>query len=103
MNALLAIAVVNIPFFARSVRGAGNAPGAAGVDPVTAAADHHIDVARAIMIGDSAKDIACARNAGCGMGVLVKTGDYSTAAAALCRTIRNRRGVFCCSVSYHCW
>ncbi len=50
---------------------------------LTAAVDHHIDLARAVMIGDSATDIACARNAGCGMAVLVKTGDYPAAAAAL--------------------
>lgn len=48
-----------------------------------AAADHGIDLSRAVMIGDSAKDIACARNAGCGTAILVKTGDYPKAAAAL--------------------
>ena len=35
---------------------------------------HNIDLSTSIMVGDSAKDIACARNAGCGMAVLVKTG-----------------------------
>ena len=34
-----------------------------------------IDLAGAAMIGDSAKDIECARNAGCGSAVLVKTGN----------------------------
>jgi D-glycero-D-manno-heptose 1,7-bisphosphate phosphatase len=50
---------------------------------LSAAADHHIDLARAVMIGDSAKDIACARNAGCGTAVLVKTGDYPKAVSLL--------------------
>jgi phosphoglycolate phosphatase-like HAD superfamily hydrolase len=35
------------------------------------------------MIGDSAKDIECARNAGCGQTVLVKTGNGSTAEGEL--------------------
>jgi len=30
-------------------------------------------------VGDSAKDIECARNAGCGKAVLVKTGKYDEA------------------------
>ena len=33
-----------------------------------------IDLASAAMVGDSARDIECARNAGCGYAVLVKTG-----------------------------
>lgn len=48
-----------------------------------AATDHRIDLSRAVMIGDSAKDIACARNAGVGQAVLVKTGDFEKAAAGL--------------------
>ena len=36
---------------------------------------YDIDLADAVMIGDSAKDIECARNAGCGTAVLVKTGN----------------------------
>ncbi|MFH1980953.1 MAG: D-glycero-beta-D-manno-heptose 1,7-bisphosphate 7-phosphatase [Pseudomonadota bacterium] len=48
-----------------------------------AAAERGIDLSRAVMIGDSAKDIFCARNAGCGRSVLVKSGDYPKAAAAL--------------------
>ncbi len=36
---------------------------------------YSIDLADAVMIGDSAKDIECARNAGCGKAVLVKTGN----------------------------
>ena len=36
---------------------------------------HDIDLSRTIMVGDSAKDIECARNAGCGTNILVKTGN----------------------------
>ncbi len=36
---------------------------------------YNIDLTDAVMIGDSAKDIECARNAGCGTAVLVKTGN----------------------------
>ncbi|HAO22784.1 MAG: D-glycero-beta-D-manno-heptose-1,7-bisphosphate 7-phosphatase [Desulfobacteraceae bacterium IS3] len=35
---------------------------------------YDIDIAHAVMVGDSAKDIECARQAGCGQAVLVKTG-----------------------------
>ena len=35
---------------------------------------YSIDLADATMVGDSAKDIACGRNAGCGRTVLVKSG-----------------------------
>ncbi len=35
---------------------------------------YNIDLSNAIMVGDSAKDIECACNAGCGKNVLVKTG-----------------------------
>jgi D-glycero-D-manno-heptose 1,7-bisphosphate phosphatase len=35
---------------------------------------YSIDLASSIMIGDSVRDIACARNAGCGQAILVKTG-----------------------------
>ncbi len=34
-----------------------------------------IDLSSAVMIGDSVKDIECARNAGCAAAVLVKTGN----------------------------
>ena len=37
------------------------------------------------MIGDSAKDIECARNAGCAAAVLVKTGNAMKALATLAR------------------
>lgn len=36
---------------------------------------YRIDIATSVMVGDSAKDIECARNAGCGYAVLVKTGN----------------------------
>jgi D-glycero-D-manno-heptose 1,7-bisphosphate phosphatase len=35
---------------------------------------YSVDLADSIMVGDSAKDIACGRNAGCGRTVLVKSG-----------------------------
>jgi len=37
--------------------------------------NHNIDRSTAIMIGDSARDIECAQNAGCGLSILVKTGN----------------------------
>jgi D-glycero-D-manno-heptose 1,7-bisphosphate phosphatase len=40
---------------------------------------YRIDIATTCMIGDSAKDIECARRAGCGYAVLVKTGNGKTA------------------------
>lgn len=40
---------------------------------------YRIDIATSVMVGDSAKDIECARNAGCGYAVLVKTGNGSEA------------------------
>lgn len=36
---------------------------------------YKIDLETSIMVGDSAKDIECARNAGCGSAILVKTGN----------------------------
>jgi D-glycero-D-manno-heptose 1,7-bisphosphate phosphatase len=36
---------------------------------------YRIDITASVMVGDSAKDIECARNAGCGHAVLVKTGN----------------------------
>jgi D-glycero-D-manno-heptose 1,7-bisphosphate phosphatase len=36
---------------------------------------YQIDLEMSIMVGDSAKDIECARNAGCGSAILVKTGN----------------------------
>ncbi len=40
---------------------------------------HGIDLSLAGMVGDSAKDIACARNAGVRHAVLVKTGNFAKA------------------------
>lgn len=40
---------------------------------------HGIDLSLAGMVGDSAKDIACARRAGVGFAVLVKTGNFAKA------------------------
>ena len=42
---------------------------------VQAQAKYRIDLSDAAMIGDSAKDIECARNAGCRRAVLVRTGN----------------------------
>jgi len=44
---------------------------------------HHIDLRAAVMVGDSAKDIECARNAGCRAAVLVRTGNGIAAEKAL--------------------
>ena len=44
---------------------------------------HAIRAQEAIMVGDSAKDIECARNAGCAAAVLVKTGNGIAAKAEL--------------------
>jgi D-glycero-D-manno-heptose 1,7-bisphosphate phosphatase len=40
---------------------------------------YRIDLETSIMVGDSVKDIECARNAGCGTAILVKTGNGITA------------------------
>jgi len=44
---------------------------------------YRIDLSRASMIGDSAKDIECAKQSGCGFALLVKTGNYTEAAQIL--------------------
>jgi D-glycero-D-manno-heptose 1,7-bisphosphate phosphatase len=44
---------------------------------------YDIDLSDAVMVGDSAKDIECARNAGCGTNVLVQTGNGLSAVATL--------------------
>jgi len=41
--------------------------------------NHGIDLAAACMVGDSAKDIECARRAGVGHALLVKTGNFDKA------------------------
>jgi D-glycero-D-manno-heptose 1,7-bisphosphate phosphatase len=40
---------------------------------------YDVDLQTAVMVGDSAKDIECAHNAGCWKTVLVKTGDFAKA------------------------
>ena len=40
---------------------------------------HHIDLSTTVMVGDSAKDIECAKRAGCGKTILVKTGNGAAA------------------------
>ena len=44
-----------------------------------AAEKYHIDLTDAVMVGDSGKDIECARNAGCGLAILVRTGNIDAA------------------------
>jgi len=44
---------------------------------------YSIDLKDAVMVGDSAKDIECARNAGCGKTILVKTGNGAKAEKTL--------------------
>lgn len=44
---------------------------------------HGIDLARSVMVGDSAKDMDCGRNAGCAKVLLVSTGNGEKALAAL--------------------
>jgi histidinol-phosphate phosphatase family protein len=46
---------------------------------------HSVEVKKTLMIGDSAKDIECARNAGCAAAVLVKTGNGMRALDILAR------------------
>lgn len=49
---------------------------------------YRIDLARSFMVGDSTKDILCARNAGCAKAILVKTGNGIRAWAELSRNLR---------------
>lgn len=44
-----------------------------------AAQKHQVDIKAAVMVGDSAKDVECARNAGCKHTVLVQTGSGTAA------------------------
>lgn len=46
---------------------------------------YQIDLNRSFTVGDSAKDILCARNAGCAKAILVKTGNGAMALAELSR------------------
>lgn len=49
---------------------------------------YDIRLETAVMIGDSVKDIECARNAGCGTAILVRTGNGSDAETVLNRQNR---------------
>ena len=53
-----------------------------------AAAKHGIDLSRSVMVGDSAKDIECAINAGCAATVLVQTGNGVQA-----RVVLDQKGI----------
>jgi D-glycero-D-manno-heptose 1,7-bisphosphate phosphatase len=44
---------------------------------------YQIDLTAAVMVGDSAKDIECARRAGCGRAILVKSGQKDDVEADL--------------------
>ncbi len=44
---------------------------------------YDIDLSDAVMVGDSVKDIECARNAGCGRSILVRTGNGLSAIKTL--------------------
>ncbi len=46
---------------------------------------YHIDIQDTIMIGDSARDIECARNAGCKQAILVQTGNILEARQLLAK------------------
>ena len=48
-----------------------------------AARKYKIDLSSAFMVGDSAKDIECALNAGCGHTILVRTGNGEQAGPSL--------------------
>ena len=50
-----------------------------------AAAKYGLNLATTVFVGDSARDILCARHAGCGKTVLVQTGNGPTAAKTLAR------------------
>jgi len=50
---------------------------------------YQIALADAVMIGDSAKDVECARNAGCGRSILVRTGNGVQAESVLAK-----KGIF---------
>lgn len=46
---------------------------------------YDLDLSSAVMVGDSAKDILCAKQAGCRAAILVRTGNYKAAEALLAR------------------
>jgi D-glycero-D-manno-heptose 1,7-bisphosphate phosphatase len=49
-----------------------------------AQADYGLDLSETCVVGDSLKDVACARRAGCGKVILVRTG-HGAEAEGLCR------------------
>ena len=52
-----------------------------------AARAYGIDISATPMVGDSAKDVLCARKAGCKQAILVKTGNYPAARESLHKEI----------------
>ncbi|MCD6184476.1 MAG: D-glycero-beta-D-manno-heptose 1,7-bisphosphate 7-phosphatase [Deltaproteobacteria bacterium] len=60
---------------------------------------YNLDISSAVMVGDSSKDIECAVNAGCGMAVLVKTGNGNKAEENLKE--KNIRPNFIANDLYH--
>jgi D-glycero-D-manno-heptose 1,7-bisphosphate phosphatase len=71
---------------------------------------YRINLASACMVGDSAKDILCAQNAGCGRSILVKTGDWKNAEKALAEkktaadhVARNLNDAVRWIISHHPW
>ena len=47
---------------------------------------YNLDLASSYFVGDNAKDIECAKNAGCGYSILVKTGNEQKALKSLTQT-----------------
>jgi len=54
-----------------------------------------IDLEQSCMVGDSAKDIECAKNAGCGKSILVQTGNGEQALKALEKKSIHPDGIAC--------
>lgn len=50
---------------------------------LAAARRHDLDLSASVMVGDSARDIRCARAAGCCGTILVQSGNYETASRLL--------------------
>ncbi len=46
---------------------------------------YNMDLSASVMVGDSAKDILCAKQAECGAAILVRTGNFSKAEALLAK------------------
>ncbi len=60
---------------------------------------YKLDISSAVMVGDSSKDIECAVNAGCGLTVLVRTGNGNKAEKTLKE--KNIRPDFIANDLYH--